>query len=73
MNACPICGSETEPLPKTGDYKGVDCPRHGKFKVSGSVLATNANGKWEDALAKAKARAKADEIPLIMTHDFQHD
>lgn len=70
MIACPICGSDAAALPKTGDAEGFDCSRHGKFKVAGSVFASNIRGGWESALAKAKARAKADELPLIMTYDF---
>jgi hypothetical protein len=70
MITCPICGAEAERLPKTGDSEGFDCPRHGKFKVADTVFAIETNGRWEGALAKAKARAEVDELPLIMTYDF---
>lgn len=70
MNICPICGSAAEPLPRTGDSEGLDCPKHGKFKVAGTVFAIDTNGRWESAFAKAKARANVDELPLIMTYDF---
>lgn len=70
MILCPICGSKADPLPKTGDSEGFDCSRHGKFKVADSVFAIEVSGRWESAFAKAKARAKADELPLIMTYDF---
>lgn len=42
MNACPICGARTEEFDRTGVAEGFDCPRHGKFKVSGSVLGSDA-------------------------------
>jgi len=71
MLSCPICGSEAEPLPRTGDSVGFDCVRHGKFKVAGTVVAIDPNGQWENAYAKAKARAEVDELPLIMTYDFE--
>ena len=71
MLACPICGSEAEPLPKTGDSEGFDCVRHRKFKVAGTVFAIHTNGRWEIAYAIAKARAEVGELPLIMTYDFE--
>ncbi len=71
MLPCPICGFEAQPLPKTGDSEGFDCPKHGKFKVAGSVLAVDTKRNWQEALARAKQRAKPCELPLIMTYDFQ--
>ena len=73
MDTCPICRSEAEMLPRTGDADGFNCPLHGQFKVSGSVLGilTDASrAEWENALAKAKARTNPGEIPLIEVSDF---
>jgi hypothetical protein len=70
---CPICGSEAGEFDRTGDAKGYDCVRHGKFKVAGSVSATKQDAtrqQWESALVKARARAKSGEWPTITTHDF---
>jgi hypothetical protein len=55
MATCPICGAEAETLDRTGDAEGFDCPRHGKFKVASSVLASeptkNATRQdWEAAV-----------------------
>jgi hypothetical protein len=76
MATCPICGSETAALDKTGDATGFDCPRHGKFKVASSVFAQlstkNATpAQWERAVENAKAKAAPGIwIPLIQTYDF---
>jgi hypothetical protein len=64
-----------EPLDKTGDADGFDCPRHDKIKVAGSVFsdakAKNASPEeWEAALRRAKQRAGAGVWPTITTYDF---
>ncbi|SHN80545.1 hypothetical protein SAMN05444170_4415 [Bradyrhizobium erythrophlei] len=75
MNTCPICGVETEELDRTGDAVGFDCPRHGKFKVAGSVLGSDAflnapRPQWEAALEKARYRTVQDAWPCITRSDF---
>jgi hypothetical protein len=72
MTHCPICGSEAAELDRTGDAEGYDCARHGKFKVSRTVLRTERNSdqtRWEGALQKAKVRAGSAR-PMIITTDF---
>ena len=62
-----------EPLPKTGDADGFDCPMHYRFKVAGTVFATRSSAtrqEWEKAFDRAKTRAKPDEYPLIGDSDF---
>jgi hypothetical protein len=76
MPICPICKSDAQPLPKTWDHEGFDCLKHGKFKVSGSVLAVDpgkpaSREQWEAALKKARARAKSGEWPLIDVYDSE--
>jgi transcription elongation factor Elf1 len=73
MIFCPICGSQAEALDKTGDATGFDCPLHGRFKVSSTVLATRsiaARAKWETALERAKTRQPNEWAPCIQTVDF---
>jgi len=73
MDACPICGADARPLPRTGDAEGFDCPMHNQFRVAGTVLATRPDTtrqEWEKAFDRAKARAKPGEYPLIMDSDF---
>ena len=73
MEVCPICGAEIVPLPKIGDADGFDCPVHHAFKVAGTVFGTQtviSRLEWEDALQKAKARAKPGKYPLIRGGDF---
>lgn len=75
MTICPICGSNAEELPKTGDAEGYDCPLHGPFKVSESALRSEPSksaerGRWEGALKTAKDRAKPGELPVLTTYDF---
>lgn len=75
MSTCPICGSKAGELPKTGDAEGYDCPRHGRFKVSESVLRSEprpgiGQSHWENALKTAKDRVASGETPLITTYDF---
>jgi hypothetical protein len=76
LDICPICKCPATPLPKTWDYEGFDCPKHGKFKVHGTVVAVDANHpasreQWEAALEKAKARTKPGEWPLILSYDCE--
>lgn len=75
MPICPICQTEAKPLDSTGDPVGLDCPHHGKFKVSGTVLAVDiytlaGREKWEDALKKAKGNAEPGAWPVITSYDF---
>ncbi len=73
MPTCPICGSEAEALPKTGDAEGFDCPQHGQFKVSGTVLRSEPiadRQTWETALERAKQTTEPGGWPRITTHDF---
>jgi hypothetical protein len=73
MSVCPICGLNAGELPKTGDSEGYDCPRHGRFKVSGTVLGSTLSksvGQWEAALQRAKDRAKVGDLPILTTNDF---
>ena len=68
MDTCPICGATAEPLPKTGDADGFDCPMHYPLKVAGTLFATRSSAtrqEWEKAFDRAKTRAKPDEYPLI--------
>jgi hypothetical protein len=73
---CPICNAEASSLPRTGLANGFDCPNHGRFKVSDTVLAMPAfteapRAQWEAALAKAKASPQADEwAPCITSYHF---
>lgn len=75
MTTCPICGASASELPKTGDAEGFDCPTHGRFKVSDSILHSEpsksaSRGQWEDALKRAKDQAKPGELPVLTTYDF---
>jgi hypothetical protein len=58
---CPICDTDAEALPVTGDFEGFNCPAHGKFEVSGTVMSLRKGTAdvpmWEKALQRAKARA----------------
>jgi hypothetical protein len=70
-NTRPICGAETVRL--DGDAEGFNCPRHGKFKVAGSVLHSDAflgatRQQWEAALEKARGRTIPGATPT--TADF---
>ncbi len=74
MPKCPICQSEAKPLDVTGDFSGFDCPKHGRFKVAGTVfenVPTKSAGpqQWEAALKKAQAKAGTG-WPLITTNEF---
>ena len=65
---CPICNSEAAEIDRgLFDGVGFDCRFHGRFRVSGTVLAQGTRGsrrQWEHALMLAKARA-SDGPPLI--------
>jgi hypothetical protein len=70
---CPICKSKAEPLDVVGDTEGFDCPRHGKFHVAGTAIATKPDAspeQWMAALKRAKARSTSDKWPCIMDGDF---
>ena len=72
MAMCPICGALAKRLDRTGDAEGFDCPRHGKFKVAGTVMATEqkANPRWDAALGRAKERTDPGALPCIISSDF---
>ena len=65
---CPICNSEAAEIDRgLFDGVGFDCKFHGRFRVSGTVLAQRkgrTRRQWEHALMLAKARA-SDGLPLI--------
>ena len=68
MTRCPICNSEATEIDR-GLFEGMgfDCKFHGRFRVSGTVLAQRrgrTRKQWEHALMLAKARA-TDGRPLI--------
>ena len=69
MTRCPICNSEAEEIDRDiFEGVGYDCKFHGRFRVSGTVLAQRKRRRtrrqWEHALMLAKARA-SDTLPLI--------
>jgi hypothetical protein len=71
---CPICKSAAHRLDCTGDATGYACATHGGFHVAGSVFAEHrakdyTRQQWEDALRRAKQRAKG-EWPVIIRYDF---
>ncbi len=56
MTNCPICMSATESgRSGTGDFKQFDCPRCGKFEITGSALAMLSSRLAED---EPKSRAR---------------
>ena len=68
MTRCPICNSEATEIDR-GLFEGMgfDCKFHGRFRVSGTVLAQRkerTRSQWEHALMLAKARV-TDGPPLI--------
>ena len=68
MTRCPICNAEAAEIDR-GLLDGirVDCRFHGRFRVSGTVLAQRkgrTRRQWEHALMLAKARV-TDGRPLI--------
>jgi hypothetical protein len=68
VTRCPICKSEAAEIGRgLFDGVGFDCRFHGRFRVSGTVLAQRkrrTRRQWEHALMLAKARA-SDTLPLI--------
>ena len=75
MTTCPICGADTADLDRTSVAEGFDCPQHGKFKVAGTVLGSDAylnapRPQWEAALEKVRRRTIPDAVPCITTSDF---
>jgi hypothetical protein len=71
---CPICGSEAEEMPRTGDFDGFDCPTHDKFEVANTAMSIRP-GKasadhWERSLERAKLRAGRGKPPRILDNDF---
>jgi hypothetical protein len=58
---CPICKSEAAEIDRgLFDGVGFDCKFHGRFRVSGTVLAQRkgrTRRQWEHALMLARARA----------------
>jgi hypothetical protein len=61
VTRCPICKSEAAEIDRgLFDGVGFDCRFHGRFRVSGTVLAQGkrrTRRQWEHALMLAKARA----------------
>jgi hypothetical protein len=68
VTRCPICKSEAAEIDRgLLDGVGFDCRFHGRFRVSGTVLAQGkrrTRRQWEHALMLARARA-SDGLPLI--------
>lgn len=70
---CPICGAVAKRLDKVGDADGFDCPKHAKFKVSGTAMTTmgsRTQSEWEAALHRAKKRCAPGGWPMIMEQNF---
>jgi hypothetical protein len=76
MAECQICDPKDEaPRDVTNSFKAYDCPKHGKFRISLTVLALseyrNSDARrWEAALKRAKADAKRGELPTINYYHF---
>jgi hypothetical protein len=73
MATCPICGLEAALLDKIGALNGFDCPAHGRFKVSGTVLAIRLSPdreQWEAALKRASVRQPKEWAPVVQSYDF---
>ena len=71
MAQCPICKSAAEEIDR-GFFDGVgfDCRRHGRFRVTGTVIKLMESNEWtrrawENALMVAKRAAKLGDLPLI--------
>jgi hypothetical protein len=74
-HVCPICGAPAVALDRTGHADGFDCRTHGLFKVASTVFTVQdtrpaGRDQWEQALVKAKSRAKDGELATITTYDF---
>ena len=72
---CPICKSAVHEFDRTEDATGLDCERHGKFKVANTVFKDNrvknyTPAQWEAALRKERERTKEGEWPVIKSSDF---
>jgi uncharacterized Zn finger protein (UPF0148 family) len=71
---CPICGTNAEELPRTGDFEGFDCPTHDKFEVAHTALSirrgTASAAHSERSLERAKLRADSGKRPRILDNDF---
>jgi hypothetical protein len=72
---CPICEADAEALSSTDDFDGGGflCPAHGRFEVTSTALATHRQKgilDWEEALARAQARASTGSRPRIDDNDF---
>ena len=76
MTRCPICNSEAEEINRDiFEGVGYDCKFHGRFRVSGTVLAQRkrrTRRQWEHALMLAKARA-SDAPPLSSESGSRND
>ena len=66
---CPVCNSEAAEIDRgLLDSVGFDCKFHGRFRVSGTLLAprkARTRRQWEHALMLARARASETRTPLI--------
>lgn len=63
---CPI-SEDLSPVTVAGDYKELDCPTCGVFRISNTVLTTH-EGKKEElsrALREAQKRVGPGQIPMI--------
>jgi hypothetical protein len=71
MPQCPICKSAAEEIDqRLFDGVGFDCRRHGRFRVTGTVIKLMESNEWtrrawENALMVAKRAAKLGDLPLI--------
>jgi len=59
FNLCPICGLG-ERYAKTGDREDYMCPQHGRFRISGSVLASSL---WQGSTREEKEKILKDANP----------
>jgi hypothetical protein len=72
---CPICETDAEALPSTGEIagEGFQCPAHGRFEVSSTaMMRCRQKGilDWERAFERARARASTGSRPRIEDNDF---
>jgi hypothetical protein len=76
MAQCPICRSAEEEIDRgLFDGVGFDCKRHGRFRVSGTVINLMKSNEWprrdwERALMLAQGEAVGDALPLITSDHF---
>ncbi len=59
FDLCPICGLG-ERYAKTGDREDYRCPQHGRFRISGSVLAS---ALWQGSTREEKEKILKDADP----------